>query len=288
MRRLDKDLWQAVSPLLDRAIELDAAGRAELLVDLDRDRPDVAPILRRLIEEHDRLLGSDFLESPPDLGDRLTPSLAGQTVGAYTLDVPLGMGGMGTVWRARRSDGRFEGFVAVKLLNLALIGRQGDERLRREATMLARLAHPNIARLLDAGVTSAAQPYLVLEYVEGTRIDRFADERQLDLAKRLDLFLQVADAVAHAHASLVVHRDLKPSNILVSADGQIKLLDFAIAKLLEDEAAPGCSTTLTGDAGRALTPEYAAPEQVSGGPVSTATDIDALGILLFVLLTGRG
>jgi tetratricopeptide (TPR) repeat protein len=211
--------------------------------------------------------------------------LAGQTIGAYTLEAPLGMGGMGTVWRARRSDGRFEGFVAVKLLNLALIGPRGDERFRREGTLLARLAHPNVARLIDAGVTPAGQPYLVLEYVEGTPIDTFADERSLPLSERLRLFLQVAEAVAHAHANLIVHRDIKPSNVLVRPDGQVKLLDFGIGKLLEPDEAGNAA--LTRDGGRALTPEFAAPEQIAGEPVTTATDVYALGVLLYILLTGR-
>jgi tetratricopeptide (TPR) repeat protein len=195
------------------------------------------------------------------------------------------MGGMGTVWRARRSDGRFEGFVAVKLLNLALIGPRGDERFRREGTLLARLAHPNVARLIDAGVTPAGQPFLVLEYVEGTPIDAFADERRLTVEERLRLFLQVAEAVAHAHANLIVHRDLKPSNVLVRPDGQVKLLDFGIGKLLEPDE-PG-RAELTREGGLALTPEFAAPEQIAGEAVTTATDVYALGVLLYMLLTGR-
>jgi tetratricopeptide (TPR) repeat protein len=173
----------------------------------------------------------------------------------------------------------------VKLLHLALLGEGGDVRFRREGTLLARLTHPRIARLLDAGVTSTGQPYLVLEYVEGARIDRFADDRRLDLVGRLELFLQVAEAVAHAHANLVIHRDLKPSNILVGTDGTVKLLDFGIARLLEENASG--QATLTGLAAQALTPEYAAPEQARGEPVTTGTDVYALGVLLYLLLTGR-
>jgi serine/threonine protein kinase/tetratricopeptide (TPR) repeat protein len=285
MLRVDKALWHAVSPLLERALGLSAADRATLLSDVSAQRPDVARVLARLLEAHDRVLGSSFLESWPAIDDDTVPSLAGQTVGAYTLDTPLGMGGMGTVWRARRSDGRFEGFVALKLLNLALVGHGGDERFRREGTLLARLTHPNIARLLDAGVTATGQPYLVLEYIEGTRIDQFANDRQLSPVKRLELFLQVADASAHAHANLIVHRDIKPSNVLVTNDGQVKLLDFGIGKLLEGEASSELPTKLTRAGGGALTPEYAAPEQLTGEAVSTATDIYALGVLLFVLLT---
>ena len=285
MFRFDKDLWTAVSPLFDRALDLDSAGRAALLADAAGAHPQLAQVLARLLEDHERLLGSDFLESSPAFETSSSPSLAGQTVGPYQLDVPLGMGGMGSVWRAQRIDGRFEGFVAIKLLNLALVGPAGDQRFKREGTLLARLTHPHIARLLDAGVTSTGQPYLVLEHVEGTRIDQFADERRLSTAERLNLFLQVADAVAHAHASLVVHRDLKPSNILVAEDGQVKLLDFGIGKLLAAESERHV-TDLT-QAPQALTPEYAAPEQARAEAITTATDVYALGVLLYVLLTGR-
>ena len=285
MFRFDEALWRALSPLLDRALDLDAGAREAMLADLGRERPDVAEMLRALLIEHERLADSDFLQPAMSADHTPVPSLAGHAVGAYTLELPLGMGGMGTVWRARRSDGRFEGFVAVKLLNLALLDPRGDERFKREGTLLARLAHPNIARLLDAGVTPAGQPYLVLEYVDGTRLDRFADEHRLAVNHRLELFLQVADAVAHAHANLVVHRDLKPSNILVRADGQIKLLDFGVAKLIEQETSAQTARTI--GAASALTPECAAPEQARGEPVTTATDVYGLGVLLYGLLTGR-
>jgi len=283
MFRLDREHWRELSPLLDQALDLDAAARNALLADLERRRPELALVLARLLSGHDQLLGSGFLETSLRLDD--APTLAGHTVGPYTLEAPLGMGGMGTVWRARRSDGRFEGAVAVKLLNLALLGEHGDERFQREGTLLARLTHDHIARLLDAGVTSTGQPYLVLEFVDGTRIDRFADDQRLDPTGRLELFLQVLDAVAHAHANLVIHRDLKPSNILVGAKGQVKLLDFGIARLLEENVP--AQATLTGPAAHALTPEYAAPEQARGEPVTTATDVYALGVLLHLLLTGR-
>ena len=156
---------------------------------------------------------------------------------------------MGSVWLARRSDGRFEGSAAVKLLNPSLVGRAGEERFRREGSILARLTHPHIARLLDAGVSSTGQPYLVLEYVDGEPIDRYCDAKGLDVEARLRLFLDVLAAVAHAHANLIVHRDIKPSNVLVGTDGQVKLLDFGIAKLLEEEAGGGEATALTREGG---------------------------------------
>src|SRR5262245_23346603 len=209
MRDIDPVLWQRLSPLLDRALDLEPAARAELAAEVREQDPELAAALERLLREQDTVLASEFLERTP-LDDDALPSLAGQTVGSYTLKRLLGVGGMGAVWLARRSDGRFEGEVAVKLVNLALLERGGEARFRREGTALARLSHPNIARLLDAGVTEAGQPYLVLEYVDGQRVDRFAADRRLNVRARLALFLQVADAVAHAHTNLVVHRDLKP------------------------------------------------------------------------------
>src|SRR5215831_3641580 len=206
-------------------------------------------------------------------------SLAGQTLGAYTLESQIGHGGMGSVWLASRNDGRFERRVAIKLLNATFVGRAAEERLRREGSILARLTHPHIARLLDAGVSPAGQSFLVLERIDGQPIDRHCDAKKLGIRDRLRLFVEVLSAVAHAHANLIVHRDIKPSNVLVQADGQVKLLDFGIAKLLEQDA-----ETVGGSA---LTPEYAAPEQVTGGPITTATDVYALGILLHVLLVGR-
>ncbi len=193
---------------------------------------------------------------------------------------------MGSVWLARRNDGRFERQVALKFLNIALLGKEGEDRFKREGKILALLAHRHIAELIDAGVTAAGQPYLVLEYVDGDQIDRYCDQRQLDLHTRIRLFLQVLDAVAAAHANLIVHRDLKPSNVLVRKDGDVKLLDFGIAKLIEAENDPERQTAFT-IGGTALTPEYAAPEQLKGEAITVSTDVYALGVLLYLLLTGR-
>ena len=231
MPEFNPALWQRLSPLLDRALDLEPTARRDLLAAVRLEDPGLASALEGLLAEHQRVLASDFLEIPP-LDAEARPSMAGQVVGGYTLVRPLGMGGMGTVWLARRSDGRFEGSAAVKFVNLAVLDDAGHERFRREGTLLARLSHPHIARLLDAGVTESGQPFLVLEYVEGMRIDHYAAEHRLDVPGRLALFMQVADAVAHAHANLVVHRDLKPSNVLVDANGQVKLLDFGIATLV--------------------------------------------------------
>ena len=190
---------------------------------------------------------------------------------------------MGVVWLARRSDGRFEGVVAVKFLNLARVARSGAGRFQREGRLLARLAHVNIARLIDAGV-DGGQPYLVLEYVEGEAIDRWCDARRLDINARIRLFLDVLASVAHAHGQLVLHRDLKPANILVTSTGTVKLLDFGIAKLLDPSDAAHTEPTA---ADPAFTPRYAAPEQLQAGDVTMATDVYTLGVLLSELLAGR-
>jgi tetratricopeptide (TPR) repeat protein len=190
------------------------------------------------------------------------------------------------VWLARRIDGRFEGTAAVKLPHLSLLSPHGQERFRQEGSVLARLAHPGIARLLDAGVSAAGQPYLILEYVDGKPIDRYVRDKGLNQSQRIRLFLQVLAAVGHAHANLIVHRDLKPSNILVDAHGAVKLLDFGIAKLLAPDSTVAL-LPLTVEGARVFTPEHAAPEQVRGEPLTTATDVYALGVLLYMLLSGR-
>jgi eukaryotic-like serine/threonine-protein kinase len=275
--------WASLSPLLDELLDLDAAGRAARLAQCRATDPRLAQDLAELLSKQPALDAEAFLEGavmPPP------PSLAGQRVGAYTLALPIGAGGMGSVWRAHRSDGRFEGDVAVKLLNLALVAKGGAERFAREGQLLARLSHPNIAHLIDAGVTEGGQPYIVLEHVQGQPIDLYADTQALNIEARVRLLLQVLAAVEHAHGRLVLHRDLKPGNILVTTEGQIKLLDFGIAKLLDDESAAAAPTALTQAAGRAFTPEFAAPEQVQGGEVTTATDVYALGVLMYVLLAG--
>jgi serine/threonine-protein kinase len=275
-----------MSPLLDHVLELDPQRRAEYLTSVRLEDPTTADAMEEWLAESEHVLRSDFLEAPAISVEATSTSLAGQAVGAYTLERPLGIGGMGTVWLARRSDGRFEGHVALKLVNFAALDEAARARFAREGTVLARLAHRNIARLFDAGITVAGQPFLVLEYVDGTRIDEYANSHRLGIRARLELFQQVAEAVAHAHTNLIVHRDLKPSNILVDATGCVKLLDFGIAKLLEDDPVRigAVRTALTIPA---LTPRYAAPEQVAGGPVVTATDVYALGVLLYELVAGR-
>jgi serine/threonine-protein kinase len=278
-----KDEWRLLSPLLDQALALDGDERQTWI---KAQEPEIAYRLEILLLEHSVLASDGFLETGIVDLPSTTATLAGQTIGAFEVVSQIGQGGMGSVWLARRSDGRFERQVALKFLNIALLGKEGEDRFKREGKILALLAHRHIAELIDAGVTAAGQPYLVLEYVEGDQIDLYCDQHQLDLHTRIRLFLHVLDAVAAAHANLIVHRDLKPSNVLVRKDGDVKLLDFGIAKLIEAENNPGRQTALT-IGGSPLTPEYAAPEQLKGEPITVSTDVYALGVLLYLLLTGR-
>jgi serine/threonine-protein kinase len=284
--RFDKARWDALSPLLDELLALESPARAERLMHLRRDDCAVADDLVDLLAQYTSIERDGFLEGSV-LRPVEEPTLQGQIVGSYTLDRLLGQGGMGAVWLAHRSDGRYEARVAIKLLNPALLGPGGLERFRREGRALGRLTHPNIARLIDAGVTQAGQPYLVLDYIEGETINRWCDRQALEVTARVRVFLDVLAAVAHAHSKLILHRDLKPSNILVTAEGQVKLVDFGIAKLLDDGTEPASNAGLTQLAGQAFTPDYAAPEQVQGAEVTSATDVYALGVLLYVLLTGQ-
>ncbi len=285
MTKIDSTRWNELSPLLDQVLELSGSERAAWIANLRATQPEVAAALQGMLEELQTLDDEGFLAG--DASRVLNhSSLAGQVFGNYTLEAPIGHGGMGSVWLARRSDGRFEGKVAVKLLNIALIGQSGEERFRREGRLLGKLAHPNIARILDAGVMPTGQPYLVLEHVEGRPIDVYCDERRLGIAERIQLFLDVLAAVGHAHANLIIHRDIKPSNIHVTHDGAVKLLDFGIAKLIQSDESES-ATNLTQDGSRALTPGYASPEQALGDTITIATDIYSLGVLLYVILTGQ-
>jgi serine/threonine-protein kinase len=300
MDALDRQRWVALSPLLDELLDLDPAACEARLAQIRAEDAELAAQLQRLLGRSAELQQQGFLSKPvaaqwqealasvPD--DEPPADLAGQSLGPYVLERQLGQGGMGTVWLARRADGRFEGQVAVKFLTAGLLGRGDAGRFAREGEILARLSHPHIARLLDAGLHRGEQPYLVLEYVDGQPIDAYCREHGLDVEARVRLFLDVLAAVAHAHARLILHRDLKPSNILVTPEGEVKLLDFGIAKLLDDatQASQGAAATeLTRRAGSAYTPQFAAPEQVQQADVTTATDVYALGVLLYLLLGGH-
>ncbi len=276
--------WAELSPHLDALLTLPPLDRARRLDELAANDPRTAADLRELLASREGASRVAFLGGVAD--DKLLPARvqAGDALGPWTLVEAIGEGGMGTVWRARRSDGRYEGQAAIKLLKSGLFDSGAQERFRREGAILAGLKHPGIAQLLDAGVTPQGQPYLVLELVQGERIDRWCDARGLHIRQRIELFIQVLDAVQAAHAQLAIHRDLKPSNILVGEDGRVKLLDFGIARLLPGAEAE--QTALTREGSFALTPEYAAPEQFEGGVLSVATDVYALGVVLFELLSG--
>ena len=278
--------WQEISPHLDHALSLSEQERAGWLAEFRSQHVDLADLIEQLLNDHRALSQERFMESHPPKPVR-DEALAGQTIGPYKLISRIGEGGMGNVWLAERVDGRFERQVAVKFLNFAVASHAARERFEREGRVLGQLRHPHIAELIDAGVTAQGEPYLVLEYVKGVQIDAYCDDHMLGVKARVELFLDVLDAVAHAHANLVVHRDIKPSNVLVSADRKVKLLDFGIAKLLPDETNSAAASQLTLDGGAAMTPLYAAPEQMTGSPITTATDVYGLGSLLYLLLTGH-
>ena len=277
------ELWTRMAAALDEMLDLSPAERGERLDAIERDDPDLALALRHLLALESAR--PDFLSTPVSetVMHAQTP---GARIGPYKLLQMIGEGGMGQVWLAERADGLFERRVALKLLRPGFADTGLRTRFDRERQILASLGHELIARLLDAGFGADGQPYLALEYVEGQSINEYAAQRKLTVVQKLSLFLQVCTAVSHAHASLVVHRDLKPSNIMVTPGGSVRLLDFGIAKLLD---APGrdTSTETTRAGTRAFTLHYAAPEQIRGEPVTTATDVYSLGVVLYELLTGR-
>jgi serine/threonine-protein kinase len=285
MSAVFNERWQALSEHLDRAFELTDPQRAEWLATLSQTDPEMAGLVANLLGARQREEFADFLQgaSPIPVAESAGATLIGRRVGPYEIDAEIGRGGMGSVWRAHRADGRYDSTVAVKFVHASWIGRTGEQRFRLEGNLLGHLDHANIARLIDAGVLDGAQPYLVLEYVEGEPIDVYCDRLALSIEARVNVFMDVLAAVAHAHSHLIVHRDIKPANIFVTRDGVVKLLDFGIAKLLDDQTE---AAVLTKSGESALTPQYAAPEQVLGKPVTTATDVYALGVVLYLLLTG--
>ena len=278
--------WAAVRALFDQLLALPADQRAAALAASGASaevQAEVQSLLAHVADSTESYLAAAVT------GPLMPPTSAasdrsGQRLGPWQLVAPLGAGGMGEVYSARRADGAYDSEVAVKLLKRGLDSDAVLARFAQEQRTLARLNHPHIAHLLDAGRSDDGLPYFVMELVDGQHLDQACSGRSLE--QRLDLFLQLADAVAHAHRSLLVHRDLKPSNVLVTADGQVKLLDFGIAKALDPAASGGDAADVTGAGQRLYTPHYASPEQVRGEPVGTATDVYSLGVLLYVMLTG--
>lgn len=288
---MDPATWQSLNRLLDEALEVPPQDRDAWIEGLPAELDALKPRLRALLERASA--GASFETLPKlDLGEepetaveiRDSARSSGETVGPYRLERLLAEGGMGSVWLAQRADGILQRPVALKLPRGIWSRPELLARMAREREILASLNHPHIARLYDAGLAADGQPYLALEFVEGRPIDVHAHAAGLDIPSRLRLFLQVAQAVGHAHARLVVHRDLKPSNILVTRGGDVRLLDFGIAKLLESGEAR--ETELTRLSGRALTLAYASPEQVQGEPLGVASDVYSLGVVLYELLTG--
>ncbi|HET9205133.1 MAG TPA: serine/threonine-protein kinase, partial [Burkholderiaceae bacterium] len=290
--KLDVADLARLSTLLDQALDVPPAERGAWLAALDAQVAHLGPTLRELLAKDSARDGSDLIDRMPvfTIAAEAAGSAsfkAGDAVGPYRLLRELGRGGMGEVWLAERSDGHLKRPVALKLPMLSARRSVLVQRFARERDIVGSLAHPHIARLYDAGLADDGQPYLALEYIEGKPITTFCDEAALDVRARIALLRQVMDAVQYAHANLVVHRDLKPSNVLVTADGKAMLLDFGIAKLLQGDQTEAGATELTQLGGRALTPDYAAPEQLTGAPVSIATDVYALGLLLCESLTGQ-
>jgi serine/threonine protein kinase len=279
--------WHRLNRLLEAALALEDDARASWLQAAAETDADLLPLLRQLLDEGAGIETDAFAGHPPLPAEAPPVEQPGEAFGPYRLQRVLGEGGMGTVWLAQRADGAFERAVALKLPRAEWTDRGLAQRFARERVVLASLNHPNIAQLFDAGWSASGRPYLALEYVEGVPITDWCDARRLDVAARLRLFVAVIRAVAHAHSRLIVHRDLKPSNVLVTEAGDVKLLDFGIAKLLADDGSAAAETELTRIGGRALTLQYAAPEQILGKPVTTAADVYALGVLLFELLSGE-
>ena len=290
--RLSASQFTVMSRLLDEALPLDDAGRRRWLETLPKEYADLLDSLRQALlpELHASPDGKNFatfLESADEHAGRAEPTglVAGERVGPYELIRLLGAGGMAEVWLAKRADGAFNREVALKLPSMTRVRHDLEQRFFRERNILASLEHPHIARLYDAGIDPNGLPFLSMEYVQGELLTDWCDAQRLDIRARLRLFLQVLEAVQYAHERQVIHRDLKPSNILVTRLGQVRLLDFGVATLLDDGEVAG-KTPLTTVYGHALTPIYSSPELIHGDPVTAKSDIYSLGVVLFELLTG--
>ncbi|MEO1573456.1 MAG: serine/threonine-protein kinase [Pseudomonadota bacterium] len=280
--------WEKISAVLTRALERPLEEREAFIAEACGDDAQLRAEVAALLEKQGAAQAY-FGELADDLAPAKEPPgarrrLEGTEVGPYRLAQELGRGGMGVVYRATRSDGSFEQEVALKLLPMGVSDEQ-FQRFEAERQILAPLQHPNTARLLDGGLAADGTPYFVMDYVEGVPITAYCDEQRLTLAQRLGLFRQVCSAVQYAHRNLIVHRDLKPSNILVTAQGDVKLLDFGIAKMVDPSVTRMAPVTQTGL--RLMTPEYASPEQIRGEAITTASDVYQLGVLLYELLAGR-
>jgi eukaryotic-like serine/threonine-protein kinase len=275
------DFWNEIELYFYEALLKDENERKNFLKKLQKNKPELEREVQLLLASHfsaDEFLEQSILEMEHQI-------CAGEKIGPWKIVKEIGKGGMSTVYLAERDDGNYYSQVAIKFLHGIAPGQSLHSRLKTEQKILARLNHKNVARLLDAGIYKNGRPYFIMEYIDGLSIDIWCSRQQLNIRERLDLFIQVCEAVSYAHQRLIVHRDLKPSNILVDKEGNVKLLDFGIAKLLNDDIdEPDLSKTLTGF--NFMTPEYASPEQILQNDITTATDVYGLGLLLCVLLTG--
>ena len=283
---MTRERLQHVRRVFESVVDLTLPGREMILAGLRDGDPLLVSEVERLLAAYNRR--SVFMDEPlanlHSPSSAADPDLAGTRIGVYEVTAEIGRGGMGTVYEAARIDGSYRKRVAIKVIRATLLTEATHQRFRRERQILAELDHPDIARILDGGTTEAGRPYFVMEHVAGVRIDRYCRDGRLGLDERLDLFVRVCNAVQYAHDQLIVHCDLKPGNILVTPEGRVKLLDFGIAKILVD---PTQVQPISGAASAViLTPEYSSPEQVLGKPITAATDVYLLGVLLYELLTG--
>jgi len=278
----NQNRWRKLKDVFNEAVELTPESRASYLAALRLNEETLYNELAGLIEIDEE--AEDFLDEPISLkSDSFSPpSFIGETIGNYRIVREVERGGMGAVFEAVRSDGEFEQRVAVKLVNRNFFSDELVKRFKKERQILARLEHPNIIRLLDGGFTRDKTPYYVMEFIEGTPINVYCRENNLDTNRKLNLFLQICEAVAYAHRQFIVHRDLKPSNILVTKNEQAKLLDFGIAKILESDTDAQTQTQNS-----PLTPAYSSPEQIKGETITTASDVFSLGTILYELLTEK-
>ena len=277
--------WEQVKEIFSATLELEPDARDAFVAETCSDNQTLRSEVESWLASHAE--SEDFIETPAFSANQLFSngtSSAGRQFGNYTIIHEIGQGGMGVVFLAERNDGEFEQQVALKVVRQSVAESHMIERFRSERQILASLSHPNIANLLDGGVSGAGEPFLVMEYIQGESITDHADKQGLDIDARLNLFQKVCSAVSYAHRNLVIHRDIKPSNILITADGEPKLLDFGLAKLIDENLPADPTNTQT--TFRALTPAYASPEQLKGGAITTASDVYSLGVVLYELLTG--
>ncbi|HEY4575121.1 MAG TPA: serine/threonine-protein kinase, partial [Thermoanaerobaculia bacterium] len=282
----DRERFLRLRSIFEQVIEKTPSGQRLALSELRQGEPELASEAAALVAAEAG--ASSFLAGFSQAVEAIAapPSLLGRRLGPYLIEEKLAEGGMSTVYTAVRTDLAYQQRVAVKIFGFSPDRSDLFNRFQSERQILASLSHPAIARLLDGGTTEEGLPYLVMELIEGVPVDQYCEQHHLTAGERIDLFLKICAAVAYAHRNLVVHRDLKPSNILVDGEGNPKLLDFGIAKLLAGAPLPlASSATRTGE--RLMTPPYASPEQVTGGAVTTATDVYSLGVLFYVLLAGR-